>query len=319
MIDSPRISVIMSVYNGERYLREAIESILGQTSADFEFIIVDDASTDSSPQIIRSYDDSRIRIINNNTNIGLTRSLNMAWEQACGEFIARQDADDISLPERFEKQLQYFKQYPETALLGTSTYIIDEKGKILEKRVIPANPSRNLFQNRSFPHGSVMFRNEIIHKLGGYNKFFRYSQDLELWLRIARHYQVRGIPEKLYKLRFHRGSLQMETRDEAALYHLLALRMDRNELDEDVLKDIKANGIKSLHQYLDVNERIFYHQSMAYVHVRNSNMKLARAEYRKALKLRPLAVNNNLNLILSYLGKWAWTAAHRLYEVLRYP
>ena len=107
----------MPVYNGERYLRESIESILGQTFTDFEFILINDASTDSSAQIIQSYEDSRIRITNNSTNIGLTRSLNMALGLAEGEYIARQDDDDISLPERFEKQMKYFKEHPETAAI----------------------------------------------------------------------------------------------------------------------------------------------------------------------------------------------------------
>lgn len=317
MVATPKISVIMPVYNGERYLRESIESILGQTFTDFEFIIINDASTDSSPQIMQSYDDSRIRIIDNRTNIGLTRSLNVALEQARGELIARQDDDDISLPERLEKQLKYFEEHPETAVLGTSIYIIDNKGEILGSQVITADPSRNAFSGSRFVHGSTMYKRDVVRDLGGYNEIFRYSQDFDLWLRVAKNHQVRGLPEKLYKLRYHQGSLQIKYRDEAALYHLLALRIDRNKLNENVLKDIKDKGIKSLYDHLNKNEKIFYHQSMAFVHVRNNNMKLARNEYGKVFKLSPLSASNNINLFLSYLGKWAWTAAHRFYEVLR--
>jgi glycosyltransferase involved in cell wall biosynthesis len=318
MADSPKISVIMPVYNGERYLRESIESILGQTFTDFEFIIINDASTDSSAKIMQSYDDSRIRITNNSTNIGLTRSLNMALELAEGEYIARQDDDDISLPERFEKQIKYFEEQPETAVLGTSIYTIDEDGEIIGKRVISAEPSRNSFHDSFLIHGSTMYKKDIIRKLGGYNEIFRLSQDFDLWLRVAKHHQIRGIPETLYKLRYHQRSLQIKYRDEAALYHLLALRIDRDELDERALKDIKDNGIMSFYSYLDVNERVFYHNAMAYVHVRNNNMKLARAEYRKALELKPLDFRNRLNLFLSYLGKGAWNAAHRINEALKY-
>jgi glycosyltransferase involved in cell wall biosynthesis len=128
MPKNPKLSVIMSVHNGEKYLREAIESILNQTFTDFKFIIINDGSTDNSLAIIRSYDDKRIRILNNGTNIGLTKSLNKALKQAKGKYIARQDADDVSLPDRFEAQLKYFVQYPEVALLGTSTYIINQEG-----------------------------------------------------------------------------------------------------------------------------------------------------------------------------------------------
>ena len=315
---NPKISVIMSVYNGERYLSQAIESILNQTLADFEFIIVNDASTDSSLKIIQSYDDERVKIISNEKNIGLTKSLNKAIEQAQGGFIARQDADDISLPNRLEEQLIYFEQHPEIALLGTSIYIIDEKGKILGKRDIPADPSKNFFKGSWFAHGSTMFKNEVVHALGRYNELFRYCQDYELWLRIAKDYQVRGLAQRLYKLRFHDENVQFKKRDEAALYHLLALRLARNELGEGVLRAIKGNGIKSLYPYLNKNEKIFFHKAVAYTQVRSNNMKLAREEYKKVLKLNPLDFKNNLNLLLSYLGKGAWTAAHRLYEVLRY-
>jgi len=318
MVKEPRISVIMSVYNGESYLREAMESILNQTFADFEFIIVNDASTDTSLKIIQSYDDERIKVINNEKNIGLTKSLNIAIEQAQGEFIARQDADDISLPNRFEEQLRYFEQHPEVALLGTSIYIIDENGKILGKRALSVDPSKNFFQGSWFAHGSAMFKNKVVHALGGYNELFRYCQDYELWLRIAKDYQVRGLAQRLYKLRFHDENVQFKKRDEAALYHLLALSWGRNELGEGVLRAIKDNGIKSLYPYLNKNEKVFFHKAVAYTRVRNNNMKLAREEYKKVLKLNPLDFNNDLNLLLSYLGKGVWTTAHRLYEVVRY-
>jgi len=110
MHNKPKISVIMSVYNGEKYLGEAIDSVLGQTFTDFDFIIVNDGSTDGSPGIIQSYRDERIRVINNEKNIGLTKSLNKAIKESGGEYIARQDADDISLPERFEEQVWFLEE-----------------------------------------------------------------------------------------------------------------------------------------------------------------------------------------------------------------
>ena len=233
---NPKISVIMSVYNGERYLREAIDSILNQTFADFEFIIVNDGSTDSSPEIIRSYDDERIRVINNETNIGLTKSLNKAITEARGEYIARQDADDISLPNRFEEQTMYFKHYPETALLGTSKYVIDEDGKILGKRVSPANPSKSLLKANVLTHGSVMFKKAIVDELGGYNEILRYSQDYELWLRIAKHYEVRNLKQVLYKSRHHSENVRLTNAEEATLHIFLIRRLANNNLDEELLR-----------------------------------------------------------------------------------
>lgn len=318
MLNNPVISVIMSVYNGERYLKEAIDSILNQTFADFEFIIVNDASTDSSLKIMQSYDDERIKIISNEKNIGLTKSLNKALEQARGGFIARQDADDSSLPNRLEEQLRYFKQHPEVALLGTSLYIIDENGKIIGRRALSVDPSKEFFKGSWFAHGSAMFKSEVAHEFGGYNELFRYCQDYELWLRIAKRYQVKGLTHGLYKLRFHDENVQFKKKDEAALYHLLALRLARDDLDAEVLKTVKDNGIRNLYPHLNKNEKIFFHKAVADMQVRNNNMKLARGEYRKVLKLNPLDFKNNLNLLLAYLGKGVWTAAHRLYEVLKY-
>src|SRR5659263_168424 len=113
-LKAPKVTVLMAVYNGERYLREAIESILGQSFADFEFFIVNDGCTDSSRDIILSYRDPRIRLIDNQENIGLTKSLNIGLSLASGEYVARQDADDISYPTRIEKQIEYFETYPHT-------------------------------------------------------------------------------------------------------------------------------------------------------------------------------------------------------------
>ena len=132
-MDSPKVSVIMSVYNGEKYLKEAINSILNQTFKDYEFIIVNDASTDKSIKILEEYakKDNRIGLIHNEKNIGLTRSLNKAIKSANGAYIARQDADDISLPPRLEEEVNFLDKHPTVGLVGSYAWMIDEKGKIL--------------------------------------------------------------------------------------------------------------------------------------------------------------------------------------------
>src|SRR4051794_29608800 len=115
----PKVTVLLAVYNGERYLREAIDSILGQTFQDFEFLIINDGSTDSTREIILSYHDPRIRLVDNEDNIGQTRSLNRGLALAAGQFVARQDADDISEPERLASQVAFLEIHPEVVLLGT--------------------------------------------------------------------------------------------------------------------------------------------------------------------------------------------------------
>ena len=307
----------MSVHNGEKYLREAIESILNQTFTDFEFIIVNDGSTDDSLEIIQSYNDERIKIINNEKNIGLTKSLNKALKAARGEYIARQDADDISLPNRFEEQVKYFEEHPETALLGTNNYFIDEKGKIVGKRIVLAKPGiKDLFEENHFNHGSTMFKKEVIDKLGGYNELIKYSQDYELWLRIAEYYEVRNLIQILYKLRSHDKNIGFTNREESTLYHLLALKLTKNDLNDGALKVIKNNGIKSLYLYLNKNEKIYFHKVMAGMHLRNSDLKLVREEYKKVFGLNPFDITNNINIVCSYFGKSAMVRSFKIYATL---
>jgi len=112
----PRVSVAMAVYNGERYLRQAVDSVLAQTFCDFEFLIVDDGSTDSTPEILAGYGDRRVVVISNSQNVGLTRSLNRCLERARGEYVARMDADDVSMPTRLEKQAAYLDRHPAVGL-----------------------------------------------------------------------------------------------------------------------------------------------------------------------------------------------------------
>lgn len=315
---NPKISVIMSVYNGERYLREAIDSILKQAFADFEFIIVNDGSTDGSLEIIQSYHDDRIRVINNEINIGLTKSLNKAIKQARGEYIARQDADDVSLPNRLEEQIKYFEKHPEVALLGTSVYEIDKQGKVVRRVIAPAKPGGNLLKGNQFTHGSIILKREAVDRLGGYNELFRYGQDYELWLRIAKHYEVRNLTQVLYKLRFHRERIRSRRGEESALYHLLSTRLAENDLDEEALQFIKQKGVLSLYPFLRKSEKIYFHTAVADMNMRHNNIKAARTEYRKVFMLNPFSVRNNVNITLSYLGKGAWTAGHKVCQILRY-
>jgi glycosyltransferase involved in cell wall biosynthesis len=314
-MDNPKISVIMSVYNGEKYLREAIESILNQTITDFEFIIVNDGSTDKSLEIIQSFDDERIKIINNEKNIGLTTSLNKALKEAKGEYIARQDADDISLPNRFEEQLKYFEKHSEVVLLGTMAYLIDKKEKIVGKRVVLAKPSlKDIFKDNPFIHGSVMFKKEIVNHLGGYNELIRYSQDYELWLRIAKFYDVQNLTQLLYKSRSHDANIRLTNLEESTLYRFLALRSVRGKLDEILLKTVNENGIKSLHSYLNKEERVYFYNAIAGMHVRNNNMKLARNEYIKIFVLNPFDITNNINILRSYFGTSVMAKTSKIYE-----
>ena len=126
----PAISVVLSTYNGERFLREAIDSILQQTFTDFEFIIINDASTDGTADILATYDDPRMRVLTNDVSLRLTKSLNKGIAQAGGKYVARMDDDDIALPQRLEKQYAYMEAHPEVAFLNTWMDIIRSTGMV---------------------------------------------------------------------------------------------------------------------------------------------------------------------------------------------
>ena len=313
----PKISVIMSVYNGEKYLREAIESILAQTFTDFEFIIVNDGSTDNSLEIMQSYDDKRIKIINNEKNIGLTMSLNKALKEARGEYIARQDADDVSLPNRFEEQMKYFVVHPETAVLGTSKYVINKDGKILRKVIASSNPSKIPFYANVFTHGSVMFKKLVVNELGYYNELFRYSQDYELWLRIAKHYKISNLTQVLYKLRIHEENIRGTNVEEAMLYHLLAQKSNKNGLNAEILDKIKNKDIFELYTYLNIQERVIFHKALGHKYAKSNNLRLAREEYKKVFKLSPFDMKNNLHILLSFFGCRMIERIHEIHELFR--
>ncbi len=241
MVTNPKVTVLMSVYNGEKYLREAIDSILCQTFKNFEFLIIDDGSTDSSAEIIRSYTDPRIRLIQNEKNIGLTRSLNKGLKLAKGEYIARMDADDISLPERLEKQVVFLNQNKCVGLVGTYYVMVNERGKeihTMNSHFEGKDLKEKLLELNPFGHGSVMFRAECIEQVGPYRQQFKSAQDRDFWLRISEVYNVANIPEILYKWRFNSKSISVVGKIQQSKYASLAVELakERRQFGKDKLQ-----------------------------------------------------------------------------------
>jgi hypothetical protein len=201
----PKVTVLMAVYNGERFVREAIDSILSQTFQDFEFLIVDDGSTDRSREVILSYNDPRIRLLTNERNLGLTASLNRGLAEARGTYVARHDADDISEPTRLERQVACLDARADLALLGTWYRKIGEHGEFLGKRRLPVDHVRArwcLLFFCPFVHASVMLRRSLIlERVGPYDESFAYAQDYDLWSRTAELLPVANLPEYLVRIR----------------------------------------------------------------------------------------------------------------------
>ena len=183
-----KVSVIMSVFNSGTLLKEAVQSIQNQSFKDFEFLIVNDGSTDETRESLKCFseDDDRIQIFDNKKNKGLAASLNMAWKQASGDFIARMDADDISEPERLEKQYVFLKKKQDVCVLGTNASLINRKNETIGKSIRRESHEslvRHMPTENPFFHSSVMMRKEFLLATGGYDEKFRRSQDYDLWSR----------------------------------------------------------------------------------------------------------------------------------------
>lgn len=202
------ITVLMPVCNGEEYLPDSIESILAQSHVDFEFIIIDDGSTDKSLSIISGYakQDKRILVIRNERNIGLAKSLNVGIKLAKGQYIARQDADDLSSADRLEIQLKFALSHPQVDLIGSNSYVIDMEGGIVcrnDSYATIIDRWNGLLKRKAiFPHGSAFIKKSKLVEVGGYDERFFYSQDGELWLRLLYYGAViHTIPSPLYHYR----------------------------------------------------------------------------------------------------------------------
>jgi glycosyltransferase involved in cell wall biosynthesis len=208
-----KVSVLMAVHNGEKYLRQAVESILKQTYSDFEFVIVDDGSGDNTVAILDEYAarDSRMVLARNDVNMGLARSLNRGLDLARGDYIARMDADDVNLPGRFAAQISFLEDHPDIGLVGTAAYFIDSRDSV--GQLVQYPQSHDLlcwimcFFENPVIHPSVMARRKIIKDLGGYDEACSTSQDYDLWSRMAARTKLANIQEAYLYLRKHEESI----------------------------------------------------------------------------------------------------------------
>ncbi len=304
MGESPLVSVLMGVYNEETYLPAAIDSILNQTYENLELIIVDDASTDSSREIIESYDDSRIVLLENETNRGLTVSLNRALETASGMYVARQDADDVSEPKRLEKQVEFLETQEEVALVGTGTLLINESDNVVDRRVGYCNPTYEDFLKKNrLVHGTILARRSAIELVGGYDEFFRYSQDYDLWLRLLEEHEIANIPTPLYRLRVHDESVYFTRRDESALYATFARHQSTGKADKTIKNELKEAGILEYWNYLSDEQCAAVHDDLTLRYLRYGHQEPALKECRKAIDSGGYTVTRGLFLALCYGGK----------------
>ncbi len=206
---APIVTVLMPVYNGEKYLREAVDSILNQTFNDFEFLIIDDGSTDSTWDILKSYSDPRLSLIRNKKNLKQPASMNKGLSLAKGKYIARMDADDVSLPKRLERQVAFMDKHPDIGVCGTWVKMFGNKqDRILRHPVSSIEARIGLLFGGCLCHPSVLLRNSFLKKYNlSYDPAFATAEDYELWVRCSYIFKIANIPEILLNYRVHEQQL----------------------------------------------------------------------------------------------------------------
>jgi len=256
-MNKPTFSVLMPVYNGDRFLKEAIDSILNQTFTNFEFIIVDDGSTDQSAEIIKSYTDPRIRYYKNKVNLGISKSLNVGIDLAEADFIARMDSDDICYPDRLQKQYNFIKAHPDGAFYTCYAQEVSEDRKII---AVSRFDPQQYFHSMTFAcwiyHPTMVYRNEAVKSIGKYT--VPYSEDFELAWQLTRKFKHYHLPEVLLDYRVNSQSLwQVTKKDEYKRSFLEQVRRNiKYYLGEDpkiTLEDWKLELVSyyynSLHEF----------------------------------------------------------------------
>lgn len=243
----PRISVLMPAYNSEKYIGEAIESILNQTYADFEFIIINDGSTDNTAKIIKEYAqrDNRIRFINHSKNKGLIGVLNEGLDLCCGEYIARMDSDDISLPTRFEKQIEYMDAHPECGVLGTWFQIFGNKNESIQWsqdiKIL------NFIKENQIGHPTVMLRKSVIDKFNfRYDFNYKHAEDFELWSRMVLVTEIHNLQETLLNYRWADENISVLHNQEQ---WSMTQKIKQNILDKMTDDKISQNLIMDIARY----------------------------------------------------------------------
>ena len=283
------VTVLIPVFNGEKYLSQAIKGVLNQTYTDFEFLIVDDASTDNSKNIIKSYDDSRIKLVENGWNLGQTATLNKGIKLAKGKYIARLDQDDLSLPKRLEKQVEFLNSNPDITAVGSYVICIDENGNYMRESIWPVGFENNLFNILcGIPpvgHPAVMYRKEVVEKIGYYRNDYSVSSDLDLWLRIySKGCTCSNIPDNLtyYRIHSEQGSdiqKNLQRKNHILAFYDFYSQLTKKEIDYDKIEQYlnvlvweseKLNK-KNIENIIEIFLTLF--ESLKPLHNCNNNIK----------------------------------------------
>lgn len=263
----PLVTVILPIYNCELFVKDAIQSILDQTYTNFELLIIDDCSTDNTLTIASSFDDIRIRIIKKVQNTGYTESLNLGISEAKGIYIARMDGDDVSLPQRFEKQVDFMELYPEIVVCGCNYKILDSE-QIITKPVSHEAIKIALLQESAIGHPTAMIRTSVLfdNKIK-YNREYEPAEDYDLWVRLLAFGALANLKEVLFLYRNHEGQVsetkknKQRTLATQSRWNLLKyLQIETNPEEENVYKKLfslsEKFNFQEVETFLKLKERL---------------------------------------------------------------
>lgn len=302
--DTPRISVLMALYNADAFVADAIESILAQTVADFELLILDDGSTDRSAEVVATYaeKDARIRFWGRE-NRGAPATRNEMAAAARAPYLAVMDADDISLPDRFERQIVFLEAHPEVVAVGGQSLLSDEDMRPIHVPRMPTDhdeiDDNHLSGVVSMAHSGLFMRAEAFHEVGGYDEGAPYSEDLDLWLRLAEIGRLANLPDVVVKYRLHEnsicgrnGSQQLEDWRKAS-----GAAWKRRGIPD---REISLNEWRPTH---DPSSQLDFTVSWGWRAWRAGNRDTARHFFLKALRSNPLSPDAWKGLIFGTLRR----------------
>lgn len=305
----PLVSVLLPVYNAESYVAEAIESILNQTYKNFEFIIVNDGSTDRSEEVILSFSDERIRYYRNEVNLGLIGTLNKSISLSSGKYLARMDNDDICLPERLAKQVAFLESHPEVGVLGTAFYNIDKTGEIFSETAFPSQHILLCWSLCFFSplaHPTVLMRRELVQREGGYKVGIVHSEDYDFWCRLSSKTKLSNLQDVLFKLRKHEmnsSSLFDTTQFNNSI--IVSREMISKIVNEDIPEDLVRNLWKKDIKSIDEAERIAGLIKKIYIAIKTGNI-LSANETKYLRRDFALRISNIMWPWRSYLLAWRY-------------
>jgi glycosyltransferase involved in cell wall biosynthesis len=307
---TPLVSVLLSSRDGARYLEAALESLAAQSYRNLEIVAVDDGSTDGTPAILEKFAarDGRTRLLHAE-GIGLAAALHRAAGEARGTLLARQDDDDLSSPERIERQVRFLHLHPEVGVVGTAATRIDEAGSTIGPYPVPLDPASIAASLRSgtpFVHGSVMMSREAYDASGGYRAAFLAAQDVDLWLRMPKEFQLANLPEPLYAWREHPGGVFARLRDQqlffAATARAFAEERRRGGADSISLLEAAETPEEFLERYPRADRVLLRLGTML---VREGRTEEARETLRRAGKAPRSAAEAAAWRLLSYPVEWS--------------